>query len=134
MQVVQYRVSSNQVIWQKNFKKGYSVPLEQTFTKKLNKVSFKMYDVTTWLANNCNTHIDQYLLLVIRQWNFGQLIEHNIRNILLKKSYAKCDRDTTPRSFSKKSKLSMSLDQKSRVSYSLFLLHAKLRDIRICWN
>ena len=25
------------------------------------KVNFKIYDVTTWLTNNCNTHIDQYL-------------------------------------------------------------------------
>ena len=25
------------------------------------KVNFKIYDVTNWLANNYNTHIDQYL-------------------------------------------------------------------------
>ena len=25
------------------------------------KVNFKIYDVTTWLTNNCNTHIAQYL-------------------------------------------------------------------------
>ena len=25
------------------------------------KVNFKFYDVKTWLANNCNTHIAQYL-------------------------------------------------------------------------
>ena len=25
------------------------------------KVNFKIYDVTVWLSNNCNTHIDQYL-------------------------------------------------------------------------
>ena len=24
-------------------------------------VNFKIYDVTAWLINNCNTHIDQYL-------------------------------------------------------------------------
>ena len=24
-------------------------------------VNFKIYDVTTWLTNNCNTHVDQYL-------------------------------------------------------------------------
>ena len=24
------------------------------------KVDFKIYDVTTWLKNNFNTHIDQY--------------------------------------------------------------------------
>ena len=26
------------------------------------KVNFKIYDVTTWLTNNCNTHIAQYLM------------------------------------------------------------------------
>ena len=25
------------------------------------KIHFKFYDVTTWLANNCNTHIAPYL-------------------------------------------------------------------------
>ena len=25
------------------------------------KVNFEIYDVTTWLINNCNTHIAQYL-------------------------------------------------------------------------
>ena len=28
---------------------------------KKDKVNFKFYDVTAWLANNCNTHIVQYL-------------------------------------------------------------------------
>ena len=27
---------------------------------KKDKVNFKIYDVTTWLTNNFNTHIDQY--------------------------------------------------------------------------
>ena len=38
----------------------------------------------------------------------------------------KCEGDTIPRTFSKKSKLSISLDQYCKVSYSLFL-YAKLR-------
>ena len=42
---------------------------------------------------------------------FGQLIEYDIRNTFLKKSYAKCARETIPRLFSKKTKLSTSLDQ-----------------------
>ena len=25
------------------------------------KIVFKIYGVTTWLTNNCNIHIDQYL-------------------------------------------------------------------------
>ena len=63
---------------------------------------------------------------------FSQLREYNIRNVLLEKSYIKCGGETIPRPFSKKSKLSISLDQKSKVLYSLFLLYSKLRTIEIC--
>ena len=42
---------------------------------------------------------------------FGQLIEYNIRNIFLEKSYMKCGGETIPRPCSKKSKLSIPLDQ-----------------------
>ena len=41
----------------------------------------------------------------------GQLIEYNIRNIFLNKSCTKWLGETIPRLFSKKSKLSISLDQ-----------------------
>ena len=40
---------------------------------------------------------------------FGQLIEYNMRNIFLEKSYTKCGRKTISRPFSKKSKLSFIL-------------------------
>ena len=42
---------------------------------------------------------------------FGQLIEYNIRNIFLVKSYAKYGGETVPWPFYKKSKLSISLNQ-----------------------
>ena len=42
---------------------------------------------------------------------FGQLIEFNMRNIFLEKSYIKCGGETSPRPFSEKLKLSISLDQ-----------------------
>ena len=42
--------------------------------------------------------------------NFIQLIEHNMTNIFLDKSYIKCDGESIPRPFSKNSKLSISLD------------------------
>ena len=41
---------------------------------------------------------------------FGQLIEYKLRNIFVK-SYTKCAGETIPRPLSKKSKLSISLDQ-----------------------
>ena len=42
---------------------------------------------------------------------FGQLIECNLRNIFLDKSYTKCGGESSPRPFSEKSTLSKSLDQ-----------------------
>ena len=42
---------------------------------------------------------------------FGQLIEYNMRNIYLEKSYTKCGGETISSHFSKKPKLSTSPDQ-----------------------
>ena len=42
---------------------------------------------------------------------FGQLIESNMKNIFLEKSYTKCDGETSPKPFSEELKLSISLDQ-----------------------
>ena len=50
---------------------------------------------------------------------FGQLIEYNMGNIFIKWSYIKYDRETVPRPFSKKWKLSLSLDQYYKASYIL---------------
>ena len=54
-----------------------------------------------------------------------------MRNIFLEKSYTKFEGETIPRLFYKKSKLSISLEQLSKVLYSLFLFYAKLRAIEI---
>ena len=42
---------------------------------------------------------------------FGQLIEYNMTNIFVEKSYTKYGGETIPRHFSKKTKLSISLHQ-----------------------
>ena len=42
---------------------------------------------------------------------FGQLIEYNMRNTFVEKSYTKYGGENIPRPFSKKSKLIISLDQ-----------------------
>ena len=62
---------------------------------------------------------------------FGQSIEYNLRNIFIEKSYIKCDGETILRPFFEKLKLSISLDQHSKVLYILFLLFGKLRTIEI---
>ena len=46
---------------------------------------------------------------------FGHLIEYDMRNIVLEKLYVKCGGKTISRPFSKKLKLSISLDQLSKV-------------------
>ena len=46
---------------------------------------------------------------------FGQLIEHNIRNLFLEKLYRKYVEDASLRPFNNKSKLGMSLDQESEI-------------------
>ena len=60
---------------------------------------------------------------------FGQLMEYNMRNIFVEKSYTKSAGETIPRPLSKKSKLSIFLDQQCKVLNSLFLLSANLRAI-----
>ena len=60
---------------------------------------------------------------------FGQLMEYNISNIFVEKSYTKCAGKTIPRPLPKISKLSISLDQLCKVLNSLFLLYANLRAI-----
>ena len=46
---------------------------------------------------------------------FGPLVKFNMRNIFLEKSYNKCDGETIPIPFSKKSKLNIFLDQLPKV-------------------
>ena len=76
------------------------------------KFNFKFYDVTARLTNNCNIHIAQCLKSEDNQaTKFDQLIECNMRNIFIQKSYTKCDGETSPRLFSEKLKLSISLDK-----------------------
>ena len=58
-------------------------------------------------------------------------MEYKMRNISLEKSYTKRGRKTISRPFSKKSKLSISLNQYSKFLYSFFLLYAKLRAIKV---
>ena len=46
---------------------------------------------------------------------FGQLTKYDIRNIFLEKPYTKGCGETSPRPFSKKSKLSLSLEEQCNV-------------------
>ena len=70
-----------------------------------------MYDVTAWqtivihiLPNISRSEGNQTM-------KFGQLIDYNLGNIFLEKSYTKYGGETSSRPFSEKLKLSISLDQ-----------------------
>ena len=62
---------------------------------------------------------------------FGLLIEYNMRHIFLEKSYTKWGGKTIPRSISKKTKLSVYLNEWSKLLYSLFLFNVDLRATEI---
>ena len=76
------------------------------------KVNFKFCDVT---ASSTKSVIHILLSILRKKGNqtmkFGQLIQYNMRNTFLEKSYRECGGETGPRPFSEKLKSSISLDQ-----------------------
>ena len=54
-----------------------------------------------------------------------QVIEFNMKNAFLEKSYTKCGREATLKPLYKKSKLSITLDQQSEMLPSLFLFYVQ---------
>ena len=65
---------------------------------------------------------------------FGQLREYNMKNIFLEKPYTKFGGETSPRPFSKKLKLSISLDQQSEFLFSSFYWISKWMTITMYQN
>ena len=61
---------------------------------------------------------------------FGQVIERNMWNNFLEKSYTKCGGETCPSPFSEKLKLSVFLDRLFKILYSLFLLYVHVEGYR----
>ena len=59
---------------------------------------------------------------------FDQLKDGNIRNTFFEKTCTKCGEEASPNSFSKKSKLSIFLDQHSEILYSLILLYVQVEN------
>ena len=56
---------------------------------------------------------------------FGQLREHNMKNIFFEIPYTKRGGETSPRPFSERLKLSISLDQQSEFLFCLFYCISK---------
>ena len=65
---------------------------------------------------------------------FAHLVEYNLRNIFVEKSYTKCGGEAIFTHFSKKSKLRLSLNQWSKFLCNLFIWHTNLRAIEIKRN
>ena len=66
--------------------------------KKRDKDNLKVYDVTTWKTNNCNNILSNISRSKVNQTvKFGKLIEYNMRNNFLEKSYTKFVGETIPR-------------------------------------
>ena len=97
------------------------------------KVNFKIDHVTTWLTNNCNTHIAQYLKKGIQEMKFDQLIEYNMRNIFSKIHTQNMVKKIFLETFIKKLNR-VYLWINSLKLCNLFLLYANLRAIEIQCN
>ena len=68
-------------------------------TSQPGKQTVVIYILPNILRSKCNQPL-----------KFGQLIEYNMRNNLLEKSYSKCGAETIPRAFIKKLKMCIYLD------------------------
>ena len=66
------------------------------------QVNFKICDVASWLTNNCNKHLFPNISRGNQTMTFDQLMDYDMRNIFLEKSYTKCGGKTSSRPFSKK--------------------------------
>ena len=73
--------------------------------KKIRLISNFMTSIVIHILTNISRSKDNQTM------KFGQLIECSMKNIFLEKSFTKCGGETSPRPFSEKLKLSMSLDQ-----------------------
>ena len=63
----------------------------------------QLYDVVIWETTGCNAHIVLFLGTKYNQtMKFSQLIQYDMKNGFLEKSYTKCGGETSPRPFSKK--------------------------------
>ena len=86
-------------------------------------VNLEIYDVTSWKKNNCNTHIVQCFKKKRQSdCEIWLVNKRNMGNTFLEKLYIKCGGRNIPRSFSKISKLSISLDQQSKVLQFVFIV------------
>ena len=83
-------------------------------TSQTGKQTIVIHVLPNILRNNDNQAI-----------KFSQLREYNMKNIFLKKSYRKCGGETSPRPFSEKPKLSISLNQQSEFLFSSFYCISK---------
>ena len=112
-----------------NFCPEISGRVEERLDKKVKVFSNK---VVAWETNDHKTHIPNTSRSQGNQtMKFDPLVEYNRRNrtnIFLEKSYTKCGGEASPRPISKKSKLSIYLDQQFEILLSLLLFYVRVED------
>ena len=80
------------------------------------EANFKIYEVTPGKQTTAKLILSNISQIKGSQtMTYCKFIEHNMRNIFLKKSFTKCGGETITRPYPKKSKLSISLDEQSKV-------------------
>ena len=89
---------------------SWSFSLVEKRLDEKDKVNFKKKrkrkkTMTIYILPNISRSKDNQIM------KLGQLIQYNMRNVFLEKSYTKCGGETSLRHFSEKSKLSISLGQ-----------------------
>ena len=64
----------------------------------------------------------------------GQSIKYNMGNVVLEKSYTKCDGETISRLFSKKSKLNISLDQFIQLGFPVYQFEVDRNRLKLSYG
>ena len=91
------------------------------------KVNFKIYAkqmITIYILSNISRSKGNQTM------TFGQVIEYNMRNIFIERSYTKCGTAAGARPFYKISKFCISLDQQSEMLHTLFLLYVQVENFQ----
>ena len=109
----------------------FLVMYQNSLIKKITLISNFMNSQPGWqttvihiLPNNLRSKGNQTM-------KSGQLMECNMKNLYPGMSYTKYGKETSPRRFSEKLKLTISLDRWSKAFCSLVLLYDKLRAIEM---
>ena len=109
-------------------------PVEERLDWK-DKVDFKIHDIETWLANNCNTHISNISKSKAHKTvKFGRLIEYDTRIIFLENHTQNVGEELFSDPFLKNQNWSYLWINSLKFYTVCFYCMAKSRAAKIYWN